>query len=783
MAWKTLARIKDVQFDKMCVELSDVKILRATALKKDTIVELSVSVRPGTGYFEISEGTAVISTGFIHEIEDPVDIDIDDDANSNSIGEIVLSSEDFYKELRLRGYNYSDGFKSVFEAQSDGSKGKIKWEGNWVKFIDGLFQITVLSEDTRSLKIPTAVQKIRIDGNKHLSIIEKHQLLNENVFIDVKHSNQCGGVKITRQTSTSIAKRRAPGHTVLEEYKFIPHLPTPLLSVSEGVRVIVQLVLENITMSKLRAVEIDNVPQNQQTLLTYVLEALNDQPVVKPELTFLSGQALELNEIQIENVQISTKLQNSLVFVTERLFDKTFLENLTNSLMTNAIVVSREKSQVVASDWEEHKMFQLIASVDVGNEVFVVLKFCEPVDITVQSVCYITSDITQLDWLDKLKSDINDGKKILIVAENDKISGVLGFFNCLRRETETNQIRCVFIDDPNAPKFSLNCQFYKQQLDQGLAINVLRNGQWGTYRHMKIHQSFEEKPVVDCCVVRSLVPSDMSSLRWVKKPILRSSADTEIVRVHYAALNFKDIMIATGKISSSHTRIDGDHIYGLEFSGVTESGKKVMGTMPNSLSTCVEVYKDNLFEIPEDCNWSLEEAATLKLVYLFVYLVFFIKTSIKKDKSILIHSGSGGVGTAAIKVALSHGLEVFTTVSTDIKKTYLLNEISGLKKQNIGNSRDTSFETMIMNQTKGKGVDYVLNSSAGDLLHASIRCLGVNGTFLEIGKYDLIKDTKIGLGNFVKGITFTTVADTALNEITQEERLVTINLCSLNSYH
>ena len=788
MAWKTLAMIKDVEFDKMCVELSDVKLLRATTLEIDTIVELSISVRPGTGYFEISEGSAVISTGFIHEIDDPVD-SIGDDTKVNSDGKIMLSTEDFYKELRLRGYNYSNGFKSVVEILSDASKGKLKWEGNWVQFIDGMFQITSLVEDTRLLKIPSIIPKILIDSNKHLSIIEKHQSSNESVVIDVHFSryiktSQCGGVQVKYYPSSTIARRRAPGNMVLEEYKFVPHLPTPILSASKGVRFIVQLVLENIIMPSLKAVELDNNAQNQQTLLTYVLETLVDQPIVKPELTFLSGQALKLNEIQIENVHISTKAQNSLVFVTERLFDETFLDDLKNSLTINAIVVSRENSQFVANDWNGHKMFQLIATVDVGNEVFVVLKYCKSNDTTLPSVCYITSEMTELDWLEKLKRDVNDGIKILIVAENDRASGILGFFNCLRKEIQTDQIRCVFIDDPNAPKFALNCPFYKQQLDQGLAINVLRNGQWGTYRHMKIDHRIEEKPMSECCVVKSLITSDLSSLKWVKKPINRTSEGTEIVRIHYATLNFKDIMIATGKISSDkgvHKRIDDDHIYGYEFSGVTESGKKVMGTMYNSLATYIEVKNEYLFEIPEDCNVSLEDAATLSLVYSFVYYVFFIKTSIKKGKSILIHAGSGGVGTAAIRVALSYGLEVFTTVSTDEKKTFLLNEISGLKEQNIGNSRNTSFETMVMNQTKGKGVDYVLNSLAGDLLHASIRCLSLKGTFLEIGKYDLIKDTKIGLGNFLKGISFMAVADTELIGRTQQELMVTTDLWSLIS--
>lgn len=51
---------------------------------------------------------------------------------------------------------------------------------------------------------------------------------------------------------------------------------------------------------------------------------------------------------------------------------------------------------------------------------------------------------------------------------------------------------------------------------------------------------------------------------------------------------------------------------------------------------------------------------------------------------------------------------------------------------------------MIKLRTKGEGVDFVLNSLAEEQLHASIRCLGRCGTFLEIGKFDLANDSKIG---------------------------------------
>lgn len=156
-------------------------------------------------------------------------------------------------------------------------------------------------------------------------------------------------------------------------------------------------------------------------------------------------------------------------------------------------------------------------------------------------------------------------------------------------------------------------------------------------------------------------------------------------------------------------------------------------------------------------NWTLEEAATIPVVYGTVYSAFFLTIKIEKGKSILIHAGSGGVGLAAIRVAFAYGLDVFTTVSTVEKKKFLLNLFPQLKEENVGNSRDTSFEEMIQTRTNGVGVDYVLNSLSGEKLQASIRCLGKGGKFLEIGKFDMAANTKIGLGYFLKEISFNAV--------------------------
>lgn len=183
---------------------------------------------------------------------------------------------------------------------------------------------------------------------------------------------------------------------------------------------------------------------------------------------------------------------------------------------------------------------------------------------------------------------------------------------------------------------------------------------------------------------------------------------------------------------------------------MTSDGKRVLGVCDSGAFATYFNKKTFVWEVPDD--WSMEEAATVPLVYSTVFIAFFHNASIKRGESVLIHAGSGGVGLAALHIAFHYGLEVFTTVSTPEKRSYLLKEFPQLKPQNIGNSRDTTFEQMINANTKGKGVDYVLNSLSEDKLLASIRCLANGGTFLEIGKYDIINKTKIDISFLAKNI-------------------------------
>ena len=77
-----------------------------------------------------------------------------------------------------------------------------------------------------------------------------------------------------------------------------------------------------------------------------------------------------------------------------------------------------------------------------------------------------------------------------------------------------------------------------------------------------------------------------------------------------------------------------------------------------------------------------------------------------------------------------------------------------LPRSKIFDSRSDSFLPDLMVQTKDRGVDLVLNSLSGELLHASWKCVAPFGKMLEIGKRDFIGHARLAMDIFEANRSF-----------------------------
>ncbi|NQV52846.1 MAG: SDR family NAD(P)-dependent oxidoreductase [Flavobacteriales bacterium] len=239
------------------------------------------------------------------------------------------------------------------------------------------------------------------------------------------------------------------------------------------------------------------------------------------------------------------------------------------------------------------------------------------------------------------------------------------------------------------------------------------------------------------------------------------SANEVEITVKASALNFRDIMIAMGLLSND--AVEGGlfgRTFGLECAGIISAvgadvtnvkvGDEVMATAPSCLSGFAYPLAVHCVKKPKNIDWN--EAASLPVVYTTAYFSLIHHCRLEKGERVLIHAAAGGVGIAAINIANAIGAEVFATVSTQDKRDYIIG--LGVKPENIMSSRTLAFADELMEKTNGKGVDVVLNSLSGEAIFKSVRCLSAYGRFIEIGKTDIYRNSKLGLQPFGNNLTY-----------------------------
>ncbi|KAL4901000.1 hypothetical protein BDW74DRAFT_182333 [Aspergillus multicolor] len=255
----------------------------------------------------------------------------------------------------------------------------------------------------------------------------------------------------------------------------------------------------------------------------------------------------------------------------------------------------------------------------------------------------------------------------------------------------------------------------------------------------------------------------LQSLHWSGQPLSALADDEVQVQVKAVGLNFTDVLIAMGLVHGVDALGNGFDTFGLEGAGYVSKigaeidhvrpGDRVMILGTSSTGLATQVQRPGKFTLRIPNSLSFEDAATMPSVYVTVLLGLVDKAQLEKGQSILIHAAAGGIGIAAIYVSRWIGAKIYCTVGSEEKAQFLVREF-GIPRDHIFHSRDTSFYDELMVATDGTGVDCVLNSVSGELLHTTWECVAANGCMVEIGKRDMIGHAQLALDKFEDNRTF-----------------------------
>ncbi|MDF7673185.1 SDR family NAD(P)-dependent oxidoreductase [Acetobacteraceae bacterium ESL0709] len=258
----------------------------------------------------------------------------------------------------------------------------------------------------------------------------------------------------------------------------------------------------------------------------------------------------------------------------------------------------------------------------------------------------------------------------------------------------------------------------------------------------------------------------LEALSWQAYEVPEPGLGEVTLKTLMSGLNFKDILKAMSLLPEAviEGTYNGDHL-GMEAvvevvavgEGVTDRkvGDLLVFVYPESFSlyrVCpVEDLQLSMLPLNEEVlSYGKGAIAGAPLVFVTAYYGLMQLARLEKGESVLIHAGAGGVGQAAIQVALMQGATIYATAGSEEKREYLRQQGCA----GVWDSRTLEFVDGVRQATNGRGVDVVLNSLPGEALTHSLGLVAPLGRFVEIGKRDIVEHHRLDLSPFNENLSF-----------------------------
>jgi polyketide synthase 5 len=268
------------------------------------------------------------------------------------------------------------------------------------------------------------------------------------------------------------------------------------------------------------------------------------------------------------------------------------------------------------------------------------------------------------------------------------------------------------------------------------------------------------------------VPGDLETMELVSCERVPPGPGQIEVAVSASSINFADVLVAFGRYPAFDGRLPQ---LGTDFTGlVTAVGPDVtdhqvgdhVGGLCADGCWATFITCDARLAVTLPAGLADEQAAAVTTAHATAWYGLRELARIGSGDKVLIHSGTGGVGQAAIAIARAAGADVFATAGSEQRRQLLRD----MGIEHVYDSRSLEFAERIRQDTDGYGVDIVLNSVSGAAQRAGLELLSLGGRFVEIGKRDIYGDTRLGLFPFRQNLAFYAV-DLGLLAYSHPDRL------------
>lgn len=236
--------------------------------------------------------------------------------------------------------------------------------------------------------------------------------------------------------------------------------------------------------------------------------------------------------------------------------------------------------------------------------------------------------------------------------------------------------------------------------------------------------------------VRVFEPGGPEKLRLVEAPDPIPGVAEVAIEIHAAALNRADLLQRRGLYPPPSGTTD---ILGMECSGVVSMlGPGCTGAVPigervmvllggGGYAEQVVVPEAMLMKVPPGLGF--EEAAAIPEAFLTAREALLVSGALRAGDSVLIHAAAGGVGSAAVQLAVNAGAHVFATAGGAQKCDW----VRALGAHVVIDYKSRDFADVIRAETAGRGVDVILDFVGAAYAEQHAACLAARGRHVLIG--------------------------------------------------
>lgn len=232
-------------------------------------------------------------------------------------------------------------------------------------------------------------------------------------------------------------------------------------------------------------------------------------------------------------------------------------------------------------------------------------------------------------------------------------------------------------------------------------------------------------------LVETITEHGQMRLADVPEPV--AAPGQYVIEVEAAGLNFLDALMLRGKYQ---VKPPLPFTPGVEAVGRIVAtndaplpvGARIVASLQGAYAERAVVAAAASAQIPDDVP-AADAVSLFGIVYATSWHALHNRAALRAGETVLVHAAAGGVGSAAVQLAVAAGARVIATAGGPGKVAAALQ----LGAESAIDYGTTDWVEAVRGFTGGRGADVIYDPVGGEVGERSLRCLAWHGRYLVVG--------------------------------------------------